>query len=155
MTGSRPQLVEDLRIAGGVVVGDDGSPEAERAMRYAAEEALRRNTSLHVLRAWTIPDAVRPPDKPLPYVPSLAEFEAATLDATRRRVREVLRDLPDLHVKVHVVHGSAAHALIAASRSSDVLVVGSRGLGGVAGLLLGSVAAKVIHESAGPVIVVR
>ena len=155
MIRSKPQTAEDLHLKGGVVVGDDGSPGAETAIRYAVEEAQRRGSALHVLRAWTITDAVRPPGAPFGYVPSLPESEAATLEATRQRVARVVGDEPDVPVEVHVVYASAASALIAASKHTDVLVVGSRGLGGVAGLLLGSVAAAVIRDSAGPVIVVR
>src|SRR5690625_7877783 len=51
-------------LDGGVLVGDDGSHAAFEAMRYAAAEAARRGTDLHVLRAWTIPTAVRPDDVP-------------------------------------------------------------------------------------------
>lgn len=138
-----------------MVVGDDGSQAAATAIRYAAEEASRRNGPLHVLRAWTIRTAVRPQGTPLSYVPSLEEFEAATLESTRQRVRDLVRDFPDLPWEVHVVHGSATSALVAASRTSDVIVVGSHGPGGVASLLLGSVAAQVIRESVEPVIVVR
>jgi nucleotide-binding universal stress UspA family protein len=118
-------------------------------------EAQRRGSALHILRAWTIPDAVRPPGAAFGYVPSLREFEAATLEATRQRVTRLVGDGAGVAVEAHVVYGSAAPALIAASRTTDVLVVGSRGLGGVASLLLGSVAAEAIRDSAGPVIVVR
>lgn len=155
MVGSEPQTAEDLHLKGGVVVGDDGSPGAEAAIRYAVEEAQRRGCALHVLRAWTITNAVRPPGAPFGYVPSLPESEAATLEATRQRVARVVGDDAGIPVEVHVVYGSAAAALTAVSRTIDVLVVGSRGLGGVASLLLGSVAAEVIRDSAGPVIVVR
>jgi nucleotide-binding universal stress UspA family protein len=152
---SRPQTAKDVRLDGGVVVGDDGSPAAESAIRYALDEARRRGSPLHVVRAWTIRDAVRPADKELGYIPSLAEFEAATLEVTRQRLKDLVGDGSDVAVEVHVLHGSAAPALVAVSETADVLVVGSRGLGGLASVLLGSVAARVIRDSARPVIVVR
>ena len=155
MTESEPQIVENFHLKGGVVVGDDGSAGAETAIRYAVGEAQRRGSALHVLRAWTITDAVRPPGAAFGYVPSLQESEAATLEATRQRVTRLVGDGAGVAFEVHVVYASDASALIAASKNTDVLVVDSRGLGGVASLLLGSVAAEVIRDSAGPVIVVR
>lgn len=140
---------------GGVVVGDDGSAGAVLAVRYAREEARRRATTLHVLRAWTIITAARPPDDVPGYVPPLQDFEAATLAAARQRVQDLLGADPGVPVEVHVVHGPAAEALIEASHTADVLVVGSRGLGGFGSLVLGSVADKCIRHGAGPVIVVR
>ena len=52
------EVVTEIRPAGGVVVGDDGSPAAEAALQYALGEARRRNTDLHVIRAWRIPTAL-------------------------------------------------------------------------------------------------
>jgi nucleotide-binding universal stress UspA family protein len=155
MTPSNQTLTEDLHLSGGVVVGDDGSAGAELAIRYAIGEARRRGSALHVVRAWTITNAVRPADEPFGYVPSLEQMEAATLEATQQRVSQLIGESADVSIEVHVVHGSAAKALIAVSKTTDVLVVGSRGLGSVASLLLGSVALQVIQHSAGPVIVVR
>jgi Universal stress protein family len=54
MVRTSPLSVTDVRLDGGVVVGDDGSPAAEAAIRYALEEAKRRDSVLHVVRAWTI-----------------------------------------------------------------------------------------------------
>jgi nucleotide-binding universal stress UspA family protein len=149
------EFVTEVRPAGGVVVGDDGSPEAEIAIRYALHEARRRKSTLHVVRAWRITSAVRLEDTVAGYVPSIGEFEAATLDDLRRRVDRVLGDVTDVAVKIHVVYAPAAQALIAASQSADVVVVGSRGLGGFASLVLGSVADQCTRHCAGPVIVVR
>jgi nucleotide-binding universal stress UspA family protein len=155
MSMTEPPVVTELRLDGGVVVGDDGSLGAEAAIRYALGEAQRRRSTLHVVRAWTITSATPPPGAPFGYVPSLTEFEAATLEATQQRVKHLVGDSPGVAVEVHVVYGPAAKALIAASQTTDVLVVGSRGLGGFASLVLGSVADQCIRHSAGPVIVVR
>ncbi len=146
--------VTELRPDGGVVVGDDGSTCAATAVRAAAEEAVRRGTMLHVLRAWSLTSAVRPDDVPPGIVPSMLEFEAATLAAERRRVTELLAGV-SVEVQVHAVHAAPAKALIAASETAELLVVGTRGLGGFKHLVLGSVAEQCLRHAASNVLVVR
>jgi nucleotide-binding universal stress UspA family protein len=145
--------VTEVRPDGGVVVGDDGSQCAAAAVREAAQEALRRGVTLHVLRAWSITTAVRPADVPHGIVPSLLEFEAATLAAERERVEKLVQGLAP--VEVHAVHAHAAKALVCASETADLLVVGTRGLGGFKSLVLGSVAEQCIRHAASSVLVVR
>jgi nucleotide-binding universal stress UspA family protein len=155
MNESLPEVTKHVRPHGGVVVGDDGSEGAARAVRYALEEARRRGTKLHVLRAWSIMSASRPPDVPPGFAASLSEYETAAKAEEAARVEHLLgRDL-DVPVEVHCVHSPAAQALIAASETADVIVVGSRGLGGFRSLVLGSVAEQCIRHASGPVIVVR
>jgi nucleotide-binding universal stress UspA family protein len=139
---------------GGVVVGDDGSRCAGIAVRAAAEEAVRRHVTLHVIRAWTIGNAVRPADVPAGIVPSIKEFEAATLAAEQSRIADLLRD-SGVETQVHAVHAPPAKALLRASETADLLVVGTRGLGGFQHLLLGSVAEQCIRHARCPVLVVR
>ncbi len=146
--------VTELRPDGGVVVGDDGSTCAATAVRVAAEEAVRRGATLHVLRAWSLTSAVRPDDVPPGIVPSMLEFEAATLAAERRRVTELLAGV-SVEVQVHAVHAAPAKALIAASETAELLVVGTRGLGGFKHLVLGSVAEQCLRHAASNVLVVR
>ena len=146
--------VTEVRPAGGVLVGDDGSPCAAAAVREAAAEAVRRGVRLHVVRAWSLTSAVRPEDVPPGIVPSMLEFEAATVEAERRRVAELLADSP-VEVEVHAVHAAPARALVEASATADLLVVGTRGLGGFKHLLLGSVAEQCLRHAASNVLVVR
>lgn len=149
------RAVEFEGIEGGVVVGDDGSECAADALRYAAEEAQRRGTGLHVIRAWMIATAPRPKDWTYGGgVPSIEELQAATEAATRERVAALLPD-SGLSVTVHAPHAQAAEALVAASKLADVVVVGARGRGGFAALRLGSTADQVAHHAASPVIVVK
>lgn len=149
------EVVTEVSPEGGVVVGDDGSPGAEAALRYALDEARRRNADLHVIRAWRIADAMTSDASSAGYVPSLTELEANTLQDLRGRVHRVLGEPEDVEVHLHAVYASAARALITASESAEVVVVGSRGLGGFASLLLGSVADQCTRHCASPVIVVR
>jgi nucleotide-binding universal stress UspA family protein len=140
---------------GGVVVGDDGSAGAAVAVRFAREEAERRRSKLHVVRAWSILSTARPVDVPQGIMASLPEYEAQAITDEQRRVGDLLGDDPGVDVEVHAVHAHAAKALIDASETADVVVVGSRGMGGFRSLVLGSVAEQVIRHAAGPVIVVR
>jgi nucleotide-binding universal stress UspA family protein len=149
------QVVDQVRPPGGVVVGDDGSPGAALAVEYAVGEAQRRHTTLHVVHAWTIVTAATPASERPGYVPPLQDFEAATLVEERGRVEQLVGTDPGVPVQVHVVHGAPARVLIDASATADVVVVGTRGLGGFASLVLGSVADQCIRHCAGPVVVVR
>ena len=155
MDNDRHDVVEQVTPQGGVVVGDDGSDGACKALRYALDDARRRGTTLHVIRAWAITSAARPAGVASGYVPSLREFEDATLAAEQRRVDELFGPEPGAPVEVHVVHNPSAQALIAASETCDVVVVGARGRGGFARLALGSVALQCAAHAHSPVIVVR
>ena len=150
---SENREVTEVRPDSGVVVGDDGSPCAAAAVRAAADQARWRGARLHVVRAWSLTTAVRPDDVPPGIVPSMLEFETATLDTERARVVELVGD--QLDVEVHVVHAPPARALVEASASADLLVVGTRGLGGFKHLLLGSVAEQCLRHAASDVLVVR
>lgn len=155
MDESPSEVTKSVRPDGGVVVGDDGSEGAARAVRFALEEARRRNTSLHVVRAWSIMSTSRPIDVPPGFAASLAEYETAAMAEEKARVGHLLGPDPGVPLEVHCVHSPAAQALITASETADVIVVGSRGLGGFRSLVLGSVAEQCIRHACGPVIVVR
>jgi nucleotide-binding universal stress UspA family protein len=155
MNESLSEVTKYARPDGGVVVGDDGSEGAAHAVRFALEEARRRNTSLHVVRAWSIMSTSRPVDVPPGFAASLAEYQAAALAEETARIEALLGSDVDVPVEIHCVHSPAAQALIVASETADVVVVGSRGLGGFRSLVLGSVAEQCIRHCSGPVIVVR
>jgi nucleotide-binding universal stress UspA family protein len=155
MNDTPAEVTRYVRPDGGVVVGDDGSEGAAHAVRFALEEARRRGSTVHVIRAWSILSASRPADVPPGFAASLAEYETAALAEEKARIEHLLGPEPAAPVEVHCVHSPAAQALIAASETADVTVVGSRGLGGFRSLVLGSVAEQCIRHAAGPVIVVR
>ena len=148
-------VVERVSPDGGVVVGDDGSPGARTAILFALDEARRRGSALHVLRAWSITSAARPTGSSSGYVPSMVEFQQATLEAERERVRQLCGEAHGVDVQVHVAHSPSAQSLIEASRTCDLVVVGSRGRGGFASLVLGSVALQCVAHAHCPVTVVR
>jgi len=145
----------DPPITGGVVCGHDGSDAADRALTAAAEQARFRGCALHLLRGWRITEAPRPPDVPHGIVPSVAQFAAEVRRRLQSAVDDTLGAEPDVEVVLHAPHASATDALLAAAETADLLVVGSRGLGGFTGLLLGSTSEQVIRHAHCPVLVVR
>ena len=133
--------------AGGVVVGVDGSEGSARALRWAFEEARRRGARLQAVFAWSYLDQPE------------GRFDAAYgEDDAGRQLDEALDavagDFDDVDVERVVVCDLAARALLDASRDADLLVVGSRGVGGFKGLLLGSVGQQVVQHAPCPVVVV-
>ncbi|MFJ8472501.1 universal stress protein [Kitasatospora sp. NPDC094011] len=132
-----------------VVAGVDGSAASTVAARWAAEEALRRGAPLRLVHAWPwLTDGVssfaEPDDLPAAAQRTLAE----AADAVRA-------DHPDLAVHTDAVLDAPVDGLVAAAADAGLLVLGSRGHGGFAGLLLGSVGMAVAGRSEVPVVVVR
>jgi nucleotide-binding universal stress UspA family protein len=148
-------VADQVEIDGGVVVGDDGSECAALALRWAAEEARLRQCKLHVVRAWSISSAPRPRSWKVGYAPSLAEYEEAVAEEMGRDVSENIGDFAGLDIECHAVHAPSAQVLLAASNGADLLVVGSRGRGGFAGLVLGSVTEQVVRHAGCAVVVIR
>ncbi len=138
----------------GVVVGDDGSAGSRDAVRWAAREAALRGRPLYVLRGWSIRD-VAPPPEPTGAVPPLPDFEAEVRTAMEDSWAGVGPDATGVDVHLQPVHAPAAQVLIEASRTAELVVVGTRGRGGFAELMLGSTADQVVRHSRCPVTVVR
>lgn len=149
-----PEVKTEVHVTGGVVVGDDGSRCAAHAVTRAAEEAVRRGVPLHVIRAWAFTTAPKPADLPPGVVASLTELEASTLEVERARVADLLAGA-EVTVEVHAVHARPAKALLEAAEGADLLVVGTRGLGGFSHLLLGSTAEQVVRHARCDVLVTR
>ncbi|WP_225755693.1 universal stress protein [Actinotalea sp. Marseille-Q4924] len=135
-----------------VVVGADGSADSLDAIRAAATEADRAGLSLHVVHAW---------QQPAVYVDVslLADYDRAVEEAARvllgESVAGLAEDFPDLVVTQDLVQEQPATALLDAAQDARLLVVGSRGLHGVARMLLGSVSHAVVLHTPCPVLVVR
>lgn len=138
-----------------IVVGVDGSDASKAALAWAADEAELRGADLLALLAWMPMVAVPGPWPAMvpARVPEEVEQSAnATLAAV---VDEVLGEEPKVHVVERVVHGAAAPALVEAAGYAELLVVGSRGLGGFTGVLLGSVSHQCAQHAGCPVVIVR
>lgn len=136
-----------------VVVGVDGSPDSLLAAAYALEVAAARGVGVQVIRAWTPPAPWRTTIRPLAHdADELETAERHLLDQSLSGLRETYPGVP---VRTRVVPGGAARALIEASRTGQLVAVGSRGRGGFRGLLLGSVSQQLLHHADCPVAVVR
>lgn len=157
--GRCPVLVvrEQPGTKGPIVLGVDGSAAGERAVDFAFAEAALRKAPLLALHAWTTWNAPlsAPQDPSMPYVNppgALAGEEERLLSEALSGRRE---RYPGVLVEHQVVHGGTREALIEVSRSAQLVVVGARGRGGFAGLLLGSVSQALLHHACCPVAVVR
>ena len=138
-----------------VLVGIDGSPQARRALDWAIDEAACRNARLTVAQAWYTPVPVPPAGLVItPVDPDLfreaAEEELST--ASDEALAAARRRPPD--VNLVAVEQPAPVALLNQAKDANLLVVGARGRGGFAGLLLGSVSQQCIHHSPCAVVVV-
>ncbi|WBB81704.1 universal stress protein [Micromonospora sp. WMMD882] len=131
-----------------IVVGVDGSDPSLVALAFAVERAAQREAPLHVVRAWA-PAQWRAQG----FDPDEADAaERASLDESLARWRDTFPDLP---VSTQVESGNPASALVEASRDAQLVVVGSRGRGGLAGALLGSVSQQVLQHAHCPIVVAR
>jgi nucleotide-binding universal stress UspA family protein len=140
--------------AGAVVAGVDGSAESVRAAQYAAAVAVRRGRPLALVHGYPQPYqfGVLGLTAYTPAVPDPLPDSQVMLDEVAGELRKAH---PGLDVRASQIVGGAAAVLVAESRHADMVIVGSRGLGGFAGLLLGSVGAQVAAHAHAPVIVVR
>jgi nucleotide-binding universal stress UspA family protein len=137
-----------------ILVGVEGRVEEEAALAFAFDEAARRGVGVRALHAYTHPVAAEPGDM-LPLVYSEEELlaeESAVLAEALAGWRE---RYPEVNVTRLVVRGRPGKVLVQATDRVSMVVVGSRGRGGFAGLLLGSVSQVLLHHAACPVVVVR
>jgi len=138
----------------GIIVGIDGSGHSERALEWAMNEAAIRNAPLTVL---TVQQAV------VDYWGSAAEYpgDAALAEKSRMAAQDAvgkalarLGDSRPAWVTVQAVSGIPAEEILSRAKDADLIVVGSRGAGGFARLLLGSVSSHVAHHASCPVAII-
>ncbi len=143
---------------GPVVVGVDGSAHSDAAVRFALDEAARRGAVLVAVHAYRWPVLALPVEDPQLLERLGAEehqrAEQLVLDALERTRND---SHAGVDVTTRVVAANPGDAVTEAAKDAGaaLTVVGSRGRGGVAGLLLGSVSQSVLHQAAGPVAVVH
>lgn len=150
----RPRTGATGPNGGRVVVGVDGSPSAQYAVRFAFEQAAFRGQGLTAVHAYQLPVALEADG----ILPDRYEQEAVR-DAERRVLSEALSGMseryPDVEARRDLVVGRAAGAVVAACAGAELLVVGARGHGGFPELRLGSVSRAALHHAPCPVAVVR
>jgi nucleotide-binding universal stress UspA family protein len=138
----------------GIVVGVDGSEHSQQVLEWAMKEAALKQAQLTVLAVhqvagsyWTRSPIIFPADLPDQEKSRQAAEEAVSQTAARLGIASAL-------VTVQAVSGLPAQLLIDASKDADLVVIGRRGGGGFAGLMMGSVSSQVSHHAACPVVVI-
>lgn len=138
-----------------IVVGVDESSYSREALRWALAEARSHQLRVLAVSTWRKP--------PVPTNPTYGSFPwSAVVDAgpatpkmLEQVVKEVAADYPEVEVEPRAVVGNASEVLIALSEQAAMVVVGAKGHGGFAGMLLGSVSQHVLSHSRCTVVVVR
>ncbi|MGA7756386.1 MAG: universal stress protein, partial [Ilumatobacteraceae bacterium] len=140
---------------GEIIVGVDGSDGSRAALRWASRTAAASGARCRAIAAWQYPANAVTPAAPAK-LPGPEEMDERTCDDLRTVVGDVLGPDAD-RVEVEAGRGPAASVLLAAAAraGTDMLVVGARGRGGFAGLLLGSVSQECVEHSPCPVVVLR
>jgi nucleotide-binding universal stress UspA family protein len=143
--------VTTINTTAPVVAGVDGSSTSERALAWAAVEAMERGVSLEIVHAWQMPFLGELPDpvvlEPIPYEGAAQRL----LDAAVERVHQLQRSL---WVEPRLVRGDGAGALLDASAAASMLVLGSHGRGWLGSALVGSVSQQCVTHAQVPVVVV-
>jgi nucleotide-binding universal stress UspA family protein len=133
-----------------IVVGVDGFESSKAALRWAINQAKLTGAVVEAITAWHIPAGtgwVAAPDMP--------DYQDDAFTVLSEAIAEMAAVDPDVQVRPRVVEGQAGRVLVDAAGGADLLVVGSRGHGGLAEALLGSVGQYCVHHAPCPVLIMR
>ncbi|GAB3243102.1 universal stress protein [Kineosporia babensis] len=133
-----------------IVVGVDGSTQSAQALRWAAQQAVRSGATLRAVTAWELPTTYAWASWPIDWDPARDARRVLT-----ETIAKTFEGHPPVELEEVVREGGAARILIDEARFATTVVVGSRGHGRVAGVLLGSVSTKVSEHATCPVVVVH
>jgi nucleotide-binding universal stress UspA family protein len=136
-----------------IVVGVDGSPQADLALRYAIREAEAWGAELTAVAGVPLGQGAGI----MAWMPASIDRDQVLRDVAEGLTVVVDRALashPNLTVRRHVLDGTGAELLTEFSTATDLVVLGSRGRGGFTGLLMGSTSQAVLHHAVCPVMVV-
>jgi nucleotide-binding universal stress UspA family protein len=136
-----------------VVVGVDGSRGAGAALRVAAEEAAQRGLPLRIVCAWEAAAGTYVGEAFAPTADGFVEAERHAEEVLRTALERVAVGAA-VETEALAVEGSPAKVLVEQARDAALLVVGSRGRGAAASLLLGSVSQKLSHHAPCPLVIV-
>lgn len=150
-----PPGSEDQAESHGVVaVAVDGSADSAVAAHIACREAKVRGARVLAINTWglEVVDGFVVTESDADQFAAIQDRQTALVERTLASAR---RDYPDVQVDIQVIHGQVAKSLIEQSESADLMVLGSRGRGGFAGKLLGSVSQKVLRGSRCAVVIAK
>jgi nucleotide-binding universal stress UspA family protein len=141
---------------GVVVVGVDGSKNSEAALDFAVGEARMRGDQLQIVVAWHIPPVVIAGIAAEAgfYQSAAAESRSNAQDIGAAAAARVSESAPSVKHEIKILMGPPAQVLLEQAKGASLLVVGARGAGGFAGLLLGSASQQVVQHAPCPVVVV-
>jgi nucleotide-binding universal stress UspA family protein len=147
---------------GVIVVGLDGSKSSRAALDWALAEARLRGSSIRAVHAWSIP-AIGSSEAPWTLVGTgdyadldPVELKQAAGDALERELGEAHGGAPgDVVIERELIDAPAADGILDSSKDAELIVIGTRGHGTLASLVLGSVSHAVIQRATCPVVVVR
>lgn len=142
---------ESWRTVSRIVVGVDGSEGSRRALAWAIGEATARRARLEAVMVWSYPHGSAMGLSSAIDTEKLAE---GTRYSLAKAVAQVAGPSPTVRIEPVVLEGDPSQVLCRLSGEADLLVIGSRGRGGFAGLLMGSVSTKCAHHSSCPVVIV-
>jgi nucleotide-binding universal stress UspA family protein len=146
-----PRRWSDLTGKGRIVVGVDGSESSQRALAFALDEGRLRDWEVEVVHAWSLPAIPASPYVAIPYY-SESQLDASGTEIIDRALAAA--NTAGISITRRVVKGASAPALLEAAESADLLVVGTRGHGGFAGLLMGSTSQHCAQHPPCPVVIV-
>jgi nucleotide-binding universal stress UspA family protein len=144
-------MAKDSEKKARIVVGVDGSDSSRQALRWAARQAQLTGCRLEVVITWELPTSFGW----VPPYPSDFNPAGDAQVAADEEVATALSAFPDVEVHTTVVEGHPAPTLVQASLGAELLVLGSRGHGEFAGMLLGSVSQHLVSTAHCPVLVWR
>lgn len=150
-----PPTTDEAAVPHGVVVvAVDGSPDSAVAARIACREAKVRGARVIAVNTWGLEVVdgfvVTESDEE-----AFAAIRARQTERVDHALTSARRDYPEVQIEIKIIHGQAVRSMVEQSQSADLMVLGSRGLGGFAGKLLGSVSQRVLRGSSCPVIIAK
>lgn len=150
----REDQVVSVQESGPVVLGVDEANDASAAAVFAFRQAAALGVPVQAVHTWVLgfEEGAVPTDPGSEAMKSMQSRQLTLIDATLAQAK---LDYPDVPVEVDIVRGKASAVLAERSKTASLVVVGSRGRGGFAGLLLGSTSRALLQSTASPIAVVR
>ena len=137
-----------------IVVGVDGSDASKDALRWALQQAELTRSSVEAVIAWSYP-VMTGGFGFAPVSAMMLDFAEIATKTLADSIADVMDPASTVLLSTAVVEGHPAEVLLKAAAGADLLVVGSRGHGGFAGALLGSVSQHCVHHATCPIVIVR